>query len=522
MVKLDASEACARSQKPARAGGATRIFGGRGMDRRRKLLSGNRQRWRSRRRTEARWLLPLAAGAVVAGIAGRRLAGSWVRDGLQQALRTFMLRLQSDPYRENLWELISAARRPGPQIILENGLRAEYGALLHRPLGSPRRWPNLESLVFDGAQIARRPAAHDAPVDLSVTIGPRAKKPLQVDIPILVSGMAYGLALSQRAKVALARGAALAGTASNSGEGPLTPLERQAAAKVIVQYARATWGTDPHALRHASMVEIHFGQGASTGVGGEVVGARSDRRLRLELGVPPSRPAVIGSHHAALAAGSLKELVDELRAETGGVPIGVKLAPGRRLEADLEACLEAGVDVVALDGAQAATKGSPPILQDDFGLPTLHALVRAAAFLESRGARDQVSLIVSGGLYTPGDFLKVLALGADAVYIGTVALFVIAHGQVFKSLPWEPPTQLVFFGGHQEHRLDVDEAAHRLANYLRAVSWEMAVAVRALGKTSVRDVGKEDLMALDDLTARICGVPVSYRAGGAVAAREGG
>ncbi|OUN01530.1 MAG: hypothetical protein BAA04_07870 [Firmicutes bacterium ZCTH02-B6] len=454
------------------------------------------------------WPLALA----IAAIAGRRLAVSSVRDGLQHAVRTLMLRLQNDPYPENLWEMVSATRRPGPQTILENGLRAEHGALLHRPLGSPRRWPNLEALVFDGAQLARRPAVHDVPVDMAVTLGPRAKRPLKVDIPILVSGMAYGLALSRRAKVALARGAALAGTASNSGEGPVLPLEWQANPKLIVQYPRARWGGDPVALRHAAMVEVHLGQGASTGVGGEVVGARSNRRLRRELGVGPGEPAVIYSHHDALKTRSLRELVDELRSETDGVPIGVKLAPGRRLEQDLEACLAAGVDYIALDGAQAATKGSPPILQDDFGLPTLYALVRAVRFLEASGAREQVSLIVGGGLYTPGDYLKVLALGADAVYIGTVALFAVSHGQVFKAMPWEPPTQLVFFGGHQEHELDVDEGAYRLANYLRAAAWEMAVAVRALGKTAVRDVSKEDLMALDELTARLCDVPVAHHA----------
>jgi len=456
----------------------------------------------------AAWLWPMAAGA--AALAGRGLLGAWIRDGLQEVVRTFMMRLESDPYRENLWELVSATRRPGPQVILENGLRAEQGVLLQRPLGSPRRWPNLEALVFDGAQLARRPASYDVSVDMAVTLGPQAQRPLRVDIPILISGMAYGLALSRRAKVALARGAALAGTASNSGEGPVLPLERQANTKLIMQYPRASWGGDPEALGHAAMVEIHFGQGASTGVGGEVVGVRSNRRLRRELGVAPGQPAVIYSRHEALKSRSLGELVEELRAETKGVPIGVKLAPGRRLEEDLDASLSAGVDVIALDGAQAATKGSPPILQDDFGLPTLYALVRAVRHLEVRGVRDRVSLIVGGGLYTPGDFLKVLALGADAVYIGTVALFVICQGQVFKALPWEPPTQLVFFGGHQEHELDVDEGAHRLANYLRAAAWEIALAVRALGKTSVRDVSQEDLMALDELTARLCGVPVAY------------
>ncbi|MBO8142424.1 MAG: FMN-binding glutamate synthase family protein, partial [Firmicutes bacterium] len=281
---------------------------------------------------------------------------------------------------------------------------------------------------------------------------------------------------------------------------------------LILQYHRAPWGKAPESLAQADMIENNIGQGASTGVGTEVVGARTDARLRAQLGVGPGRKAVIRSHHPELEAMPLADLVARLRDLTRGGPIGVKLAPGRRLEEDLAVCLDARVDVIALDGAQAGTKGSPPILQDDFGLPTLHGLVRAVRFLESAGVRDRVSLVVGGGLFAPGDFLKVLALGADAVYIGTAALFAISHGQTFKSLPWEPPTQLVFYGGHQAHRLDVDEAADRLARFLRSAAAEMAIAVRALGKTAIRDVGKEDLTALDPHTARVCGVPVSYRA----------
>src|SRR5690606_1689334 len=319
------------------------------------------------------------------------------------------------------WEFVSASRRPGLQTIVETSLRAHQGTPLYRPLGSPRSWPNMSNLVFRFAQVARRPAAHDEPVDLAVTLGPRAERPLRVDIPIVISGMAYGLALSARAKLALARGATLAGTASNTGEGPMLPLERQLARRLIVQFGRASWGKDRAWLRQADMIEIQVGQGAAGGAGGAVIAARTSPELRALLGAKAGVDAITYSHHPEWPAGApLRDLVDRLREWGEGVPVGVKLAASGDLEDDLAACLDAGVDVIALDGGQAATRGSPATLQDDFGLPTVHAVVRAERFLREAGRRDEVSLIVSGGLYTPGDYLKAIALGADAVYVGTI------------------------------------------------------------------------------------------------------
>lgn len=450
---------------------------------------------------------------ISAAWAASRYAKDAVRWWLQEGLLRFGRRLMADPYDENLWELISASRRPGPQVILETNLRSQEGTVIQRPLGSPREWPDFRNLVFDFAQLARRPLEFDAPVDTTVVIGPRAAKPMRLETPIIVSAMAYGSALSAGAKVALARGAALAGTASNSGEGLVLPLERQAARHLIVQYHRGTWGKDPETLRKADMIEIHFGQGASGGLGSSVKSARRHPQLRADMGLLPGQDAVIYSTHPELREGkSLGELVQWLRELTGGVPIGVKLAPGRRLEEDLALCIEAGVDVIALDGAQAGTKGSPPILQDDFGVPTLHALLRATEFLETSGVRDRVTLIVGGGLFTPGDFLKALALGADAVYVGSIALFAVTHDQVFKSLPWEPPTQVVFFRGHQAVDFDIDEGADRLARFIRSCTQEMAMGARALGKRALRDIDRSDLMALDAETAAICGVVPTFRA----------
>lgn len=480
-----------------------------GQGTRRRTGSGND----NGRGTNGSGISPLWAAAGLAGaiFAGTRLR-PLLRDRIQQFVRKAGDRLLSDSYSENLWEFIRVSQRVGPHIIVESSFRAETGTAVHRPMGSAKRWPDLQNLVFDVAQLAQSPAEYDAPVTLGVTLGPRAQRPLTIDIPVMIAGMAYGQALSEGVKVALARGSALVGTATNTGEGPLSPMERQAADKLIVQFNRSTWGKTRRALQAADMIEIQFGQGAAAGVGGEVFKARADNELRRMLGAAPGVPAISYSIHPELQDKKLKQLVDELRELSEGVPIAAKLAGGRRLEEDVQQCLDAGIDVIVLDGGQAATKGSPTIIQDDFGLPTLHALLRSVTYLEKVRRRDRVSLVVSGGLRTPGDFLKVLAMGADAAYIGTMALFAVAHGQVFKSLPWEPPTQLVFFGGKQADEFDVDEGADRLARFLRAVAEEMTVALRALGKTSVADLSRDDLMALDEDTARVCSLPVSFRA----------
>jgi len=205
----------------------------------------------------------------------------------------------------------------------------------------------------------------------------------------------------------------------------------------------------------------------------------------------------------------LPPLIRYLRELTGGVPIGAKIAAGNDLEKDLEILVEAGVDFIAIDGAEAATKGSPPILQDDFGIPTVFAVNRAAHFLLEQGVKDKVSLIVGGGLYTPGSFMKMLALGADAVYIGTIALFAMAHTQVLKAMPFEPPPQVVFAQSHFADRLNVKKAADSLAYFLIACNEEIMEGVRALGKTSLADVNRQDLAALEPQISEALGIPLA-------------
>lgn len=440
------------------------------------------------------------------------LGPTLARFALRRFVNTSLKRLMTDPYRENLWELFSAGGRVSPQKIVETNLRASRGSLINRPLAGPRALPNFDGLVFHIAQLETLPTPQEVPIDLRVRLGKRARRPLDLEIPLIIGGMAYGLALNEKTKIALARAATAAGTATNTGEGPWLPAERRAAQRLIVQYARGKWSKDPEHLKQADMIEIQLGHGAWAGLGHVTAAREMTAKARRLAGLRPGEDAVVPARLPDITKpGSLRHLVDYLRALSGGVPIGVKIGAGKYLERDLAHLVAAGVDVIAVDGAQGATRGSPPIIQDDFGLPTVYALVRAQRFLRERGARDRVSLVIGGGLFTPGDFLKALALGADAVYLGTIALFALTHTQALHVLPWEPPTELVFESGRYRNRLSVGQAARHLANYLQAAAAEMAEGIRALGKTSVAELGPEDLMALDPVTAEATGIALAYR-----------
>ncbi|WP_369414656.1 FMN-binding glutamate synthase family protein [Collibacillus ludicampi] len=422
-----------------------------------------------------------------------------------------LVRFMSDRYAENLWELASALTRMSPQLVLENALRSHKGGVIERPMGSPRKFLHLDGLVFSPAQLAVLPCPEDIPVETTTVIGPSSENPLVLDIPLLISAMGCGVGVSEQTKIALALGATMAGTATNTGEGGFLPEERKLAKHLIIQYHSGKWTKSPEILKQADMIEIHFGQGASVGAPSLIPPEYLQGRARQIMGLKPEETAVLHSRHEEIQEPSdLKNLVDHLRTLTGGIPIGVKIAASGMIEKDLQVALDAGVDVIAIDGGQAGTKGSLPILEDDFGLPTVYALSRAVRFLEQSGQREKVSLIIGGGLFTPGHFLKALALGADAVYLGTSVLFAMTHTQVTKTIPWEPPTQLVFYSGSHKEKFDPARASLYLSNFLNSCMEEIKIAVRALGKSSIKEVNKSDLVALDDLTAKVTGVQSAY------------
>ncbi len=419
----------------------------------------------------------------------------------------------SDSYQENIIELIPGLRHMGIQNMLENSLRAETGTVLDRPLGgSSKKWPNLDPITFIPAQTSPFPVNGEEDVDISVTIGPKAKKPMNIKIPLMISGMGYGISLSEQARLSLAKAAKKTGTAINSGQGGILPEELDAAGKYILQFSKTDWAKEEHLFKRADMIEIKLGQGALAGMGKKIPPQNLTGRAREIMGLKENEEAVIYENfYENQTLIDIKLLVEELRVRSGGVPIGAKIGAGGKIEEDIDHLIIMGIDFIAIDGGQAAMHGAPPILFDDFGIPTLHAVVRAVNHLEKRKMKGKISLIVSGGLLVPGHFLKVLALGADAVYLGSAMLFALAHDQVLNALPFEPPTQAIWYDGKFKDQFKTEKGEKTAEKFLTASVEEMKMALRAIGKRSLKELSKKDLVSYDELTAKMVGIPFSFR-----------
>lgn len=457
-----------------------------------------------------RFVSPLLAALTALAITGvvlLLLRGAIVNWAVDRSLT----RLLKDPYSANLWELAVGLTRVPPHILFELEQRAETGKTLQRPLGTVRRLPDFAGISFSPAQLLPPPRGPLASVAMRTVIAPGAGRPLVLDMPVMVGALGYGVAISENFAVALARGASAAGTAYCAGAGPVLDAVLAETRRLILQYSGGAWNRDRDVLARADMIEIRLGHAARNAAGQVISAADLPARARRMMGVGPDGSAILEAPvPGAAAPGELRQLVPDLRQLIGGGPIGVKLAATHDLERELDAVLTAGVDVIAIDGAQGGTHSAPPILADDFGIPSVYALHRAIQFLERTGARRAVSLVISGGLRTPGEILKALALGADAVYVGTAALMAATHGQLSRTLPFEPISQIVWASSPKARKFNTDQGARALANFLQSVNAELADAIRALGKNSVHDVSRADLVALDRETATILKLPPGW------------
>jgi glutamate synthase domain-containing protein 2 len=418
----------------------------------------------------------------------------------------------SDSYQENIIELMPGLRHMGVQNMLENSLRAETGEILYRPLGgSAKKWPHLDPITFIPAQTTPFPTDGEEEVDVTVTIGPKAKRPMEIKIPLIISAMGYAVGLSEQARLSLTEAAKNVGTAVNSGEGGVLPEELEKAGKYILQFSRTEWAKEDDVIKRADMIEIKLGQGAMAGMGRKLSPKDLPGRAREVMGLKENEDAVIFEQFFEnQTLEDIKNLVRELRNLSGGVPIGVKIGAGGKIEEDIDHLIDIGVDYIAIDGGQASMREAPPILADDFGIPTLHGIVRAVRHLEKRNMKGQISLIVSGGLLVPGHFLKVLALGADAVYVGSAMLFAVAHTQSLNSVPFEPPTQVVWYNGKFKDQFKVEKGTETAEKFLTASTEEIKTALRAMGKRSLRELTKKDLVSYDEMTAQMIGIPFSF------------
>lgn len=439
-----------------------------------------------------------------------KFISNFMRNIVNETVDKAIERLARDQYTENLAEMLPVAKKVHPVNLMEIVMRASKGQPPGRPLGSHLRSSPWEQFYFNPVHLYRFPTPDNVPISTAVTIGKKAKKPLHIAIPVMIAAMSYGGALSKKAKIALAKGASKAGTATNTGEAGLMEEEREAASLLIGQYNRGGWLNTRDKYARVDAIEIQLGQGAQGSSPQRTTAKNIGPEYREVFGIPEGEDAVI---HSRLPGVDTKEqfmsLVRELQQETG-VPVGLKIAATHHLERELRLALEAGVDFITVDGAEGGTHAAAPTLEDDVGLPTLFAVSRAAKFLARQGASGTVSLIATGGLITPGDCLKAMAFGANAVYIGTSAVMALIGDQISHATPFEPPTSLVVYNAKMTEKLDVDRSATNLFNFLNAMVREMELVCYSLGKTHVSDVSRSDLCTLDPFLSQATGVELGY------------
>lgn len=385
--------------------------------------------------------------------------------------------------------------------------KAKTGKPLSEPLGSTLDFRDFQDLMFVPNLF---PLPDGTALNKKVTIGKNASKPLQLPVPFMIAAMAYGASVSKKVKITLAKASLSVGTATNSGESGFLEEERKIAKLYVVQYNRAGWGNAPEQLKQADMIEIKIGQGASAGDGFAISHELIDEDFRKHLNLKKGQDAVMPTRFADINdENQLKDKVYELRELTGGVPIAVKIAAGN-IEADIDKLLYAEVDAIVLDGAQGETAGSSEITINNFGIPTLYALVRASKHLEKKNAKNNVSLIMTGGFRDAADMLKAMALGADAFYIGYPVDIAAAYSQFDRLPAGSSPADLYLYEGKHTELFDVEEGAIHARNFLKALAEEMDIALRCLGKDSIQNLSKDDLTAMTQDMAQITGVKPAY------------
>ncbi len=368
---------------------------------------------------------------------------------------------------------------------------AETGQSIIEPMRTRKRVISWDDLLFKGAQLARIPLNHDVPVLTRTVIGPAARQPLEIDIPIFIAHMSFG-ALSREAKIALARGSAAVKTAMCSGEGGILPESRQDAHRYIFEYVPNRYSVNEENLRRADAIELKIGQSAKPGLGGHLPAEKVTREIAGIRGVAAGRDIISPARYEDICTPEqLREKVAWLRDVSGGRPIGIKFAAGH-VEADLEVALFAEPDFITLDGRAGGTGAAPKYIKASVSVPTLFALHRARKFLDARGAHH-VSLVCTGGLRVAPDFAKALALGADAVAIGTTALIAIGCKQYRVCNTGKCPTGIATQDPELRSRLDIDHAARRLENFLRVSVRELADFARLTGNDDVHGLSVYDL-----------------------------
>ncbi|MCP5481426.1 MAG: alpha-hydroxy-acid oxidizing protein [Spirochaetales bacterium] len=364
--------------------------------------------------------------------------------------------------------------------------------------------PVWEHIQIQTAQLHRAPLFDDAPVGTELVIGPRAKRPLRLALPLFVSDMSFG-ALSEEAKVSLARGAELAGTGICSGEGGMLPEEQAANTRYFYELASAEFGFALEKLKHVQAFHFKGGQGAKTGTGGHLPGNKVQGKIAEVRNLKPGEPAISPSHFRTLSSATdFKKFGDRVRSETGGIPIGFKLS-ANHIEDNIDFAIEAGADYIILDGRGGGTGAAPLIFRDNISIPTIPALARARAHLDRLGKND-ITLIITGGLRTAADFAKALALGADGVALSNAALQAIGCLGMRACHTNNCPVGIATQKPLLRARLEIEKSAEQLARFLESAVELMQVLARACGHDHLNKFEKRDLVTLDRDMAYLTGI----------------
>ncbi len=379
-------------------------------------------------------------------------------------------------------------------------------------MGVPRQeLPDWDDIQLLTAQLARPPLLDDDPVATGVVIGPNAQKPLKLEIPLFVSDMSFG-ALSKPAKLALARGAELAGTGICSGEGGMLPDEQALNSRYFYELASARFGFSWDKLNKVQAFHFKGGQGAKTGTGGHLPGHKVDGEIAEVRGLKPGQDAISPPRFPDWTnASQIKEFADEVRDRTGGIPIGYKLS-AQHIEDDIDAALEVGVDYIILDGRGGGTGAAPIIFRDNISVPTIPALARARHHLDKLGRAD-VSLVITGGLRKPADFIKAMGLGADAIAVSNSAMQAIGCIAMRACHTNNCPVGIATQKPELVNRLVVEKSAIRLKNFFEASIELMQVMARACGHGALSDFSVRDLTTWKREMSELTGIAYGGLAG---------
>ena len=414
-----------------------------------------------------------------------------------------------------------------PAVIEDIQLKAQLGRYRLQGFSTHRRLPSFDDLTFVPCTLSRVPLeGYRERCETRTVLGSRyAKKPIVLDRPITISGMSYG-ALSRTAKVALGTAATRLGISTTTGDGGMLLDERAASHILVYQVLPSRYGFNTDHLKAADAIEVVIGQGAKPGTGGVLLGSKVSDVIAKQRTLPPGvdqRSPV--RHPDFIGPDDLQIKIEELREATNWEkPIYVKLGASR-VSDDVKLAVKAKADVIVVDGMEGGTGASPDVLLDHTGIPTLSAVTEAVQALDDLKALGEIQLIVSGGIKNGVDAAKALALGADAVSIGTAALIALnCNAPIFREdyqkLGVEPgychhchtgrcPVGVTTQDPELEARLVLDEAADRVFNFVTAMTMELQMMARACGKSDVHHLEAEDMRALTIEASMITGIPLA-------------